>query len=89
MGTGVMLLEQHLQRTNGEGREVHKFLDQYFDVMGISHRRIYHHKKGIEAVREKFGSRAAEIAAKHIHDDLYGDMFDGPIPDDERYYDKT
>lgn len=39
---------------------VHKYLDEFSSKLEIYHRRVRHHKEGIEEVREKWGDRAAE-----------------------------
>lgn len=51
---------------------VHKWMDELFHHQryGIHHRRVRHHKAGIEEVRAKWGDRAAQAAYRHIVADL-------------------
>lgn len=56
--------------------EVHRFLDQFAEKFGYSHRKIFHHKYGVELVRYFFGEKATEAAELHIKADC-----DGKIPD--------
>jgi hypothetical protein len=75
-----MELTLHLQGTNGIGREIHEYLDQYYDELGPEHRVVFHHKKGIEHIVAKFGGNARDIAEKHLKQDHYGTY--RPIPED-------
>jgi DNA-binding GntR family transcriptional regulator len=51
---------------------VHLWLDEFYgsDQYKTKHRKLRHHKKGIEEVRQRWGDRAAEAAKLHIIDDL-------------------
>ena len=81
-----MRVEQHLLRTNGKGKEVHEFIDQFYEIYGDKHRAIFHHKEGIEWVVKIFGEEARWIAEKHVFDDINGDMFNDPIPESKNDY---
>lgn len=87
---GDMNLQRHLERTLGEGREVHIFLDQYRERFGNDHRVILHHWRGIDFVvrnlaktEADFGMEGniARICKQHIKDDFY-DFGDDIIPFD-------
>jgi hypothetical protein len=41
-------------------------MDEYFPIQGPSHRKMRHHKEGIEEARNAFGSVGAQAAAIHI-----------------------
>lgn len=51
---------------------VHRWLDEFYGVSpyGTKHRKLRHHKKGIEEVLQRWGNRAADAARLHILDDL-------------------
>ena len=75
-----MRQEQHERRsleTYGEPfAEVHEWLDQYYDLFtGPGHRRVFHHKKGVELAVRLFGEQVRGAAEQHIRDDL------GKLPD--------
>ena len=63
-------LEQHARdcRTflGGEFADVNRWLDEYFRRMGPSHRRIRHHREGIEQARSLFGDEGALAAKIHV-----------------------
>lgn len=69
-----MKLEEHEQRCVEKfGKpytEVHRFLDQFMEKYGPPHRRLLHHRPGIELIGEKFGAEAALAAELHIRDDF-------------------
>jgi len=69
-------LETHCRETvdklGSEFREVHEWMDAYFPKMGPSHRKMRHHKEGIEEVRALWGDKAAQAAKIHIEADLCG-----------------
>lgn len=46
--------------------EVHLWMDEFFTRYGSEHRRMRHHREGIEQARGKFGERGAEAATIHI-----------------------
>ena len=52
--------------------EVHHWLDEFaFSVQyGMRHRRVRHHRAGIEEARRLFGDNGAEAATLHILADL-------------------
>lgn len=62
--------EKHVadsKRWLGESfEEVHRWLDEYMRIMGPSHRKMRHHREGIELVRSMYGDPAAIAAAIHI-----------------------
>ena len=49
--------------------EVHVFLDQFFPKYKISHRRLLHHRLGVELAVRHFGETAWGPAELHILDD--------------------
>lgn len=53
---------------------VHKFLDSFAAEFGWDHRRILHHKYGIEIVRCFFGESGAKAAELHIKNDCNGEI---------------
>ena len=64
--------------------DVHHWLDEFAYVSGTGweglrldpgHRRFRHHMAGIDEVRKMWGEQAAQAAALHVLDDLYG-----PVP---------
>ena len=79
----IMTTDKHTERTGGVGRDIHEFIDQFYDLFGNKHRVIFHHKEGIEWLCKVFGESNRWIIEKHISDDVNGDMFDNPIPDKE------
>ncbi len=63
--------------------EVHVFLDQYSaKFRGFLHRRLLHHRLGIEAVVMRFGDGARHAAELHVEQDL------GFVPKDWRELDE-
>ena len=50
--------------------EVHAFLDQFFPDFGPSHRRIFHHQRGVDLMVAKLGPDARAVAEQHILDDI-------------------
>jgi len=79
-----MNLNDHIKATNGVGREIHAFLDQYYQQYGIDHRVVLHHEAGIRLAVAQFGDEARAIAEKHIRNDWAGQISVGP--DDKEYY---
>ena len=77
-----MQIESHLNNTNGEGREIHEFIDQYWDAFKEDHRVVLHHKKGIDFIVDKFGEGTKWIVEQHLKDDQYGTIFRG-VPDNQ------
>lgn len=71
---------------------VHLWLDEFYGTKEYKtrHRKVRHHKAGIEEVRKKWGDRAAEAAKLHIIDDIkWGEDLRADeywIPDDEADY---
>ena len=51
---------------------VHRWLDQFFPILGEKHRELRHHLDGISEVRKMWGDEAAEAARLHISADFYG-----------------
>ncbi len=62
---------------------VHEWLDAYFTEMGLSHRRMRHHREGVEEARRLWGDDAARAAEIHIMADC-----GGRIPKKSDYEDK-
>lgn len=61
--------------------EVHVFLDQFYPVFrGAEHRRVLHHKAGVNEVVRRFGEEARPVAELHIKEDWvrYCGVFDVP-----------
>jgi hypothetical protein len=51
----------------GESFEnVNRWMDEYFNQYGPTHRKFRHHREGIEEARQLFGDRAAKAAAIHV-----------------------
>ena len=71
-----MTFKEHCTRCkNILGNEfdyVHKWLDEFHGTPKYKtrHRKVRHHLKGIEDVRDMWGDDAAEAATLHIVDDL-------------------
>ncbi len=62
---------KHTLRIYGRrAQEVHMFLDQFFPKYHFAHRRLLHHRKGIQLIVKKFGESAWGPAELHIVDDL-------------------
>lgn len=64
--------------------QVHEWLDAYFAEMGPLHRRMRHHREGVEEVRHLWGDAAARAAEIHILADC-----GGRIPKKSDYENKT
>jgi hypothetical protein len=65
--------------------EIHEFLDQYQEKYvdyGIAHRRLLHHKLGIDLIVKRFGEEARGPSDLHIRQDV-GEQ----LPEDWTYYD--
>jgi hypothetical protein len=77
-----METREHLINTNGQGIEIHEFIDQYWEKFKEDHRVVLHHGKGIEYIVKKFGEYARTIIMQHLKDDQYGTVFRG-IPKDQ------
>ncbi len=67
-----MKIEAHLIGTNGEGGEIHKFMDQFHDMFGADHRVILHHLEGVRLMVKLFGKDKEWIMMRHLKDDGYG-----------------
>jgi hypothetical protein len=69
-----MHFNDHAERTlriyGRRAEEVHIFLDQFFSKYRISHRRLLHHRLGIELIVKQFGEEARGPAELHVVDDL-------------------
>lgn len=76
-----MEISKHLVNTNGVGKEIHEFIDQYWNDFERDHRCIFHHRKGIDYLINKFGEDSRPIILQHLRDDEYGGPFRG-IPID-------
>lgn len=79
-----MKLEDHCKRSlatfGGEFREVHIWMDAFYDSIGARHRRERHHLKGIAEARALFGDIGGKVAEQHVVDDLLSDG-DGWTPE--------
>lgn len=63
--------------------EVHQFLDSYYETyLGHAHRRLLHHRLGVELCVDKFGPEAREPAIAHIIEDVCS------LPDNWSDYDE-
>ena len=71
-----MEIEEHIKRTNGIGKRIHEFMDQYYDLCGDNHRLIFHHTRGIKFIAIMFGNDAEKIATQHVRDDYKGEIPD-------------
>ena len=84
----TMKFEKHCRRCadllGAPFPEVNRWIDELAWVQGTGwegvrfdpgHRRYRHHMVGIEQAKQLWGERAAQAAALHILDDLYG-----PVP---------
>lgn len=63
---------------------VHEWLDAYFTEMGPSHRRMHHHREGVEEARRLWGDDAARATEIRILADC-----GSRIPTKSDYEDKT
>jgi hypothetical protein len=72
-----MTRNEHIERTNGEGNEIHRQLDRFFHKFMYDHRVVMHHRKGIELIVKEFGEEIRWIAEQHVLDD-----WEGKIPED-------
>lgn len=60
--------------------EVHIFLDQFHaKYPGFNHRRLLHHRQGVELCVQTFGEQARGPAEQHIRLDLNGHLLDSWI----------
>ncbi len=70
--------------------QVHRWLDEFAGrpPYGMRHRKLRHHRAGIEEVRKLWGDEAAAAARQHIISDLKmeGWTEGQPFPRDERDY---
>jgi len=66
----VASLEQHkhdcVEALGEPFQSVHEWLDAFFPVLGPYHRKVRHHKEGVEEIRQTFGEKAALAAQVHI-----------------------
>lgn len=66
--------DQHAKHTlriyGRRADEVHAFLDQFWPKYRISHRRLLHHRLGVELAVRQLGETAWGPAELHIIDDL-------------------
>lgn len=70
--------------------EVHLWLDEFAGKppYGMRHRKLRHHRAGIELVRKLWGDEAAEAARLHVIADLKQEGWTEvhPFPQDEQDY---
>ena len=89
-----MNLEEHesqaLKTFGKPWTEVHKWLDEFAFTpqYGMRHRRVRHHRAGVEEARKLFGDEGADAALQHIKSDLHEEGWrEGhPFPWDEKSY---
>lgn len=61
---------------------VHEYLDQYSaKYRGFAHRRLLHHRLGVELAVKQLGERARGPSEQHIREDTGGEL-----PDDWAFY---
>ena len=77
-----MTIDDHIKNTQGRGRDVHLFIDQFAWKFKYDHRIVLHHKQGVEWIVKQLGENARWIAEQHIKDD-----WDGKLP--EAYNDRN
>lgn len=69
-----MDLENHIKHTlrvyGRRAEEVHRFLDQFWTKYKISHRRLLHHRLGVQLAVKQLGETAWGPAEVHILDDI-------------------
>lgn len=58
--------------------QVHKWLDACFGMLGDKHRKVRHHKEGVEEIRKAWGEQAAKAAELHIMKDYFGTIYTDP-----------
>lgn len=46
--------------------QVNRWMDEYFAIYGPSHRKVRHHREGVEEARHRFGTEGALAASVHI-----------------------
>ncbi|HZM05951.1 MAG TPA: hypothetical protein VFC44_23360 [Candidatus Saccharimonadales bacterium] len=70
--------------------QVHLWLDEFAGKPphGMRHRKLRHHRAGVEEVRKLWGDQAAEAARLHIIADLKQEGWTAvmPFPRDESHY---
>ena len=75
--TKKMRFEDHCKKSKelfgDEGAIYHKWIDQYAEKYGYSHRNILHHQHGIEIAVMIFGEICRKHLEQHIKDDLWAD----------------
>lgn len=47
-------------------REVHEWLDEFSPLLGAGHRKVRHHREGVQQARSIFGGEGAKAAVIHI-----------------------
>lgn len=81
-------LQQHVRDCTeflGDGFiEVNRWIDELFGTLGPAHRKVRHHKEGIEEAKSIFGEKGAQAAAVHIlrdcrHIPVRGDYESGAV----------
>jgi hypothetical protein len=81
-----MKFEYHCKKSielfGSDGAEFHKWLDQYFAIRGYDHRKILHHKEGIEIGCMLFGEIARQHLKQHVLDDYSGYLDEVPSIED-------
>ena len=79
------MFEEHCQECSQvlghRCEKVHRWLDEFFWKLGPAHRKLRHHKDGVERVRQLWGDLAASAAELHIRSDFPG-LNDIPDADD-------
>jgi len=65
-------------------KKVHVWLDEFAAIKGVpQHRRVRHHKEGVEEIRKMWGDEAAQAAEIHIRRDLF--FWGNEIPTQSEY----
>ena len=82
--------EKHCEEQFGKAfSRVHAFLDQYATrFRGINHRRLLHHRLGVERVVAQFGEEARGPAEQHIQLD-FGFVPENLVDIDDYYFPLT
>jgi len=81
-------IQQHCRECKKEmgtpWMKVHEWLDEFAKEQGApKHRRMRHHKEGVEEVRDMWGDEAAKAAEIHIRRDLF--FYGNDIPSKDEY----
>ncbi len=82
--------EESIRLFGNAYEEVHQWLDEFAgsEEYGYKHRRIRHHEKGIDYIRQFWSHEAAAVARQHIISDLKEEGWteSDHFPKDEKDY---